>query len=169
MKIDPSDDGLLHKLPHAVASRLESRGRQRHFDPGEVLFRQGEPNHHLHAIVRGRVKVERVYPNLLPTMVLAEVGPGEVAGEEGLLFGSLRRTTATAVEETDTLEVPSEALADVLSEQLHETAELLQLLCRQGHALNSPGQHPEIKTAEGRSTQARPSRLGEVVDTTDAR
>ena len=132
-----------------VASRLESRGRQRHFDPGEVLFRQGEPNQYLHAIVRGRVKVERVYPNLLPTMLLAEVGPGEVAGEEGLLYGSLRRTTATAVEETDTLEVPSEALADVLAEQLHETAELLQLLCRQARAPESPGQHRRSRGRKG--------------------
>ena len=81
-----------------------------------------------------------MYPNLLPTMLLAEVGPGEVVGEEGLLYGSLRRTTATAVEETDTLEVPSEALADVLAEQLHETAELLQLLCRQARAPDTPAQ-----------------------------
>jgi CRP-like cAMP-binding protein len=160
MKLEPGDNGLLQRLPQTVASRLESRGRQRHFDTGEVLFRQGEPNRYLHAIVRGRVKVERVYPNLFPTLLLAEVGPGEVVGEEGLLYGSLRRTTATAVEETDTFELPSEALADALAEQLHETAELLQLLCRQAQAPESRAQHSEMKGAEGRSTLARPWPLG---------
>ena len=150
MKVEPCDDGLLQTLHRTVASRLGSHGRPRHFDTGEVLFRQGEPNQYLHAIVRGRVKVERVYPNLLSTMVLAEVGPGEVAGEEGLLYGSLRRTTATAVEETDTLEVPSEALADVLAEQLHETAELLQLLRRQAGGPDIPASAVGDQEADGR-------------------
>jgi hypothetical protein len=83
---------------------------------------------------------------------------------KGCSYGNLRRTTATAVQQADTLEVPSEALAHVLAEQLHEPAELLQLLCRQAQAPESRAQHSEIQSAEGRSTQARPSRLGEVVD-----
>jgi CRP/FNR family transcriptional regulator, cyclic AMP receptor protein len=169
MKGDSGDHGLLRRLPPAVVARLESRGRQRHFAVGEVLLRQDEPNQYLHAIVSGHVRVERVYPNLLPTMLLAEMGPGEVVGEEGLLYGNLRRTTATAVEETETLEVPSEALADVLAEQLQETAALLQLLCRGARAPDSRAQQSEIKRPGGRSKPVRPSRVEEVVDQSDAR
>jgi CRP-like cAMP-binding protein len=102
-------------------------------------------------------------------MLLAEVGPGEVVGEEGMLYGNLRRTTATAVEETETLEVPSEALADVLAEQLQETAALLQLLCRGARAPDARAQQSEIKRPGGRSKPVRPSREEEVVDQSDAR
>jgi CRP-like cAMP-binding protein len=164
MKIEPRGDGLLHMLPHTVASRLESRGRQRHFDPGEVLFSQGEPNHYLHAIVRGRVKVERVYPNLLPTMVLAEVGPGEVAGEEGLLYGSLRRTTATNVGETDTLEVPQRRWRTCWLSNFMKPPNCCSCSADRLVRLSPQVSARRSRRRKGVPTQARPSRLGEVVD-----
>lgn len=41
-----------------------------------------------HRIERGRVRVERAHPQLTEPILLAELGPGEVVGEMGVLDGA---------------------------------------------------------------------------------
>ena len=134
MLSEPDEARPFGGLPPTTAARLEERGRRRHFAPGDVLLRQGEPGDSLHAIVRGRVRIERCHPNLLPTMLLAEAGPGEVVGQVGVLYREPRSATVTAVDETETLEIGGAALADVLAEKLQDALSLLRLLCQRAEA-----------------------------------
>ena len=70
------DDGL---------ERLTVLGHRRHFEPGEVLARQGKPNEWLHVITSGRVGLECEHPALEQPILLEEMGPGGVIGEDSLL------------------------------------------------------------------------------------
>jgi signal transduction histidine kinase len=68
-------------------------------------MREGDASDSLHIIVRGRVRVSQARPHAVQPLVLAELGPGEVVGEMGVLDNQPRSATVTALEETDTLEV----------------------------------------------------------------
>lgn len=81
------------------------RKRKRRFDAGTVLMRQGEIAASMHFILSGRVLVERHEPNLPDPIVLAELGPGQVVGEIGVLTGQPRSATVTAIEATETIEL----------------------------------------------------------------
>ncbi len=142
MLVRSPEPALVGRPPPGIVAHLESRGRHRHFVAGEVVLPQDEPGSCVHVVVRGYVRVERVYPGLFATMVLAEAGPGDVVGAAGVLFGDLRATTATAIEETDTIEVHSEALRELLAEKLQEAADLVQLLGQRDWATMQPAEQP---------------------------
>lgn len=78
--------GALAALTHATA-----------FAPGDFLLRQGTPSTCAYAVTAGQVAVLRTLPGggALP---LAEVGPGSVVGEMGLLAPLPRMASARALE-----------------------------------------------------------------------
>jgi CRP/FNR family transcriptional regulator len=80
---------LFKELPEPGLQMLAERGRPKHFGAGEVIMRQGDLSDALHVITRGRVRVDRDQPGDSP-LVLAELGPGDVIGEMGLLDGGPR-------------------------------------------------------------------------------
>jgi CRP/FNR family transcriptional regulator len=99
----------------------------------------------MHIIVEGRVRVSRSHAELLQPVVLAELGPGEIVGEMGLLDNEPRVATVTAIADTLTLELSDSALCltllqfpevipsllSTLSRRLRNTDALLQEITRQ--------------------------------------
>ena len=120
---------LFKELPEPGLQMLAERGRPKHFAAGEVIMRQGDPSDALHVITRGRVRVERDQPGETP-LVLAELGPGDVIGEMGLLDGGPRSATVTATEETETLEIHATVMAVVVMQYPQISAALLRTLSR---------------------------------------
>ena len=96
---------------------------------GDVIMRQGDASDAMHVITRGRVRVERDQPGETP-LVLAELGPGDVIGEMGLLDGSPRSATVTASEDTETLEIHATVMAVVVMQYPQVAAALLRTLSR---------------------------------------
>lgn len=60
--------------------------------PGEALFREGEPGDAMFAVVDGSVDVT------LQGQVVEQLGPGSILGELALIDSSPRAATATATE-----------------------------------------------------------------------
>jgi CRP/FNR family transcriptional regulator, cyclic AMP receptor protein len=58
--------------------------------PGEVLFREGDPGDVMFAVVEGQVELTR------DGMVIEQVGPGGIIGEMALIDSAPRSATATA-------------------------------------------------------------------------
>jgi CRP/FNR family cyclic AMP-dependent transcriptional regulator len=58
--------------------------------PGEVLFREGDPGDVMFAVVEGQVELTR------DGTVIEEVGPGGIMGELALIDSAPRSATATA-------------------------------------------------------------------------
>lgn len=82
---------------------LADRGKRRRFPRGTVLMRQGERADAMYLILQGSVRVERMAPALVKPLHLADLGPGQVVGEIGILNGTPRTATVTAI--TDVLAV----------------------------------------------------------------
>ena len=73
------------------------RVEQAHYEPGEVIVRQGEIGDRFYVIVKGRVHVLRDESRI------AELGPGEHFGEVALLEDVPRTATVRAAQPTDLL------------------------------------------------------------------
>ena len=107
-------------------------------------MRQGEVACSLHVIVSGRVRLERWHPALRVPMELDELGPGDVVGELGLLDGQPHSDTVTAIDDTETIELDTTAVAGTVllfpeaaevllaavSRRLRSPAELIERMAR---------------------------------------
>lgn len=83
---------------------LATTSIQRDYAAGETVLRQGAPGEGLFVIVRGRVRVTQ--PEGSTERELAELGEGEVFGEQALLDELPRSATVTSLEPTSVLIVP---------------------------------------------------------------
>jgi CRP/FNR family cyclic AMP-dependent transcriptional regulator len=125
-----SQVAILQALPVAGLARLAEQGRPRRFPPGSPLMRQGEVSESLHIILHGSVRVERAHPQLLRPVVLAELGPGDIVGEMGVLDQEPRSATVTALNSVETFELDAPTLAQVLLDHPAAAAALLHVLSR---------------------------------------
>ena len=82
--------------------------RRRHFQPNQVVIREGEPGRSLYYLeegvlrVSGRVELEAhrcVQPGI------CDLGPGEVFGELALFGSGIRTATVTAITEAQVVEL----------------------------------------------------------------
>jgi len=76
---------------------------QEHFEPGEIIFRQGDLGDRIYMIIGGMAEVVREGDE---EMVLAKVGAGEFFGEMALLEQCARTATVRCLEPMDTLSLP---------------------------------------------------------------
>lgn len=120
---------LFRPIPPAGLARLAERGVSRRFAAGEVLMRQDEPSQTMFVILEGRVRVERAMEDGR-TVPLAELGPGDVVGEMGLLDAAPRSATVTALEDARVLEIHATVLKVVLIEHPAVSTTLLRILSR---------------------------------------
>lgn len=71
-------------------------------EPGEVLFREGEPSADVSVVRRGSLTVSTA------AGIVATILPGQVVGELAAVTGGARTATVTASEESEVVSVPAE-------------------------------------------------------------
>ena len=87
---------LLSDLPKAERDYLASALTVVKLQPGEILFREGEPGESLFAVLEGRLDILLGYETP-DEQILASLGPGEFIGEMSLLIpGRMRTATVRA-------------------------------------------------------------------------
>ncbi|MBK8038577.1 MAG: cyclic nucleotide-binding domain-containing protein [Verrucomicrobiaceae bacterium] len=69
-----------------------------HFNPGQLIFKEGEKSHDAYYLVHGAVEISVTTPH--GKQVLGKISPGEVFGEMGMIMDRPRSATATAMEAT---------------------------------------------------------------------
>jgi hypothetical protein len=85
------------------------------FAPGEVIFEEGQPAHHLYVLARGKVEVfrrisSRDYP-------IATLGEKECFGEMAILDEAPRSASVRALEPTQVLKVDRESFRELVAER----------------------------------------------------
>ncbi len=153
MALDLSTVDIFKAVPLDGLFALAQKGTPRTFPSGEVLMRQGDPSDCMHVIMHGKVRVERSHPELVTPVVLAELGPGTTVGEMGVLDEAPRTAIFIAAEDTETIELHGDALAEtlhhypavanallhILSKRLRSTDELLsEVMRRRTQATGGP-------------------------------
>ena len=121
---------VLQAMPRDGLVHLARRGRRRVFGSGAELMRQGDVSESLHIIVTGHVRVTRSHPQILGPVVLAELGPGDIVGEMGVLDHEPRSATVTALIPVETLELDAPTLAQTILEYPEAGVTLLRVLSR---------------------------------------
>jgi CRP/FNR family transcriptional regulator len=108
---------------------LGSSCREREYNTGEVLLRQGETGVGLFVITQGRVRVTQQREGG-QEVELALLGKGDVVGEMSLLDDLPRSATATALEPTKALVLPVWDFRSVLRDAPEIGIKLLAVMSR---------------------------------------
>ena len=99
---------LFQGVPSEMLAQLAARTQEVHFDPGQVVFREGDVNRGLFMIVDGLVEIRK-------GRALDGVrGPGLGFGELALREGEPHKITAIATLHTHALNVSNEAFFETM-------------------------------------------------------
>jgi len=108
-----SGTAFLATVPREEIEHLVARSRRLRYGAGERIFGELEPRDTLIVILSGRVRI-LVAAGEPSEQVVGEAGPGTPLGEVGLLTGRVASATAVALEESETLHIPRDAVADLV-------------------------------------------------------
>jgi CRP/FNR family cyclic AMP-dependent transcriptional regulator len=107
---------------------LESRGRFRHFDRGEVLFHEGEWSTWVAVLLAGRVKACSDREDGGETLLDVR-GPGSLLGEVAAIDGHPRSATVSALERVRVLALTEEEFMSFLQTHGRVSVLLMKTLC----------------------------------------
>jgi CRP-like cAMP-binding protein len=107
---------------------MAQRGQKRLLMARTTLMDKGDSSDQLYLLLKGEVHVERPAAGALPALS-ADLGPGEIVGEVGLLHGVRHSATVTASTDLRVLEIGRQALQEVF----HTDRRLLMAFLRMVH------------------------------------
>jgi ribosomal protein S18 acetylase RimI-like enzyme len=102
---------LFAGLDGEQVDRLAGVARHRAFEPGQVIFREGERGEEIHLILDGEVSIVR------GGAAVGAVGKGECLGEMALLTGAAHSATATARTAVETAELRHPELSQLIRQR----------------------------------------------------
>jgi CRP/FNR family transcriptional regulator, cyclic AMP receptor protein len=100
----------------------------REFQPGEVLFREGESGEVMFVIQAGAVRITKAVGG--EEKNLAILGPGEFLGEMAILNGKPRTATATVIETTRCLMIEAKTLESMVARNAEIALRLIKKLAK---------------------------------------
>lgn len=100
----------------------------REYQPGEVLFREGESGDVMFVIQSGAVRITKLVGR--EQKVLAVLGAGEFLGEMAILNGKPRTATATVVEATRCLLIEAKTLESMVARNAEIALRLIKKLAK---------------------------------------
>ena len=84
---------FLRAIPGPLIARLESLAQMRVFQPGAVLFVEGNSHPDFHVVASGHVRLDMLVPRRGRVPILT-VGPGDVLAWSALVGNSIMTSTA---------------------------------------------------------------------------
>ncbi len=88
---------LFSRMPADNIQRIFSAMEEVEVEPGTEIVRQGEPGDYYYIIGQGRFEVSRKVTGSGEVVRLAELGPGDIFGEEALVGNTERNATVTSI------------------------------------------------------------------------
>ncbi len=85
------------------------------FEPGDRITEEATPGDAIYVVTEGSVAVTKRKPDGSGSALLDQLGKGATFGEMGLLEGSERSASVTAIEATDTLVLTDQAFKDIFA------------------------------------------------------
>lgn len=113
-------------LTAALKEFLERFGEERHYSPGEILFKQGDPGENMYWIESGALAI--LQGKLSNPALLTVRQPGQVVGEIALLENIPRTASVVAVQPTHLRYLNKEKFQEILAHIPEVSLELMRLL-----------------------------------------
>ena len=127
---------ILGAVPAAEREGLVARFEVKTFQPGEVLVVEGAEAAGLYLVASGQVRVAHKDAEG-DSIVLAELGPGDVVGEISLVLRRPASATVTASHPTVALHLPRDRFHEAIREHASLLAELYELATRRDEETRS--------------------------------
>src|SRR6478672_5441997 len=121
----------------------------RQFEPGEVVFREGDASDTCYVVHDGRARAIRTHRDGR-TLTLATFGPGDIFGELALFEDERRSATVEAIEPTGTVAVLGPDMRRLMSEHAEISARLVIALGRRLRETNERLSRQSFSTVQSR-------------------
>lgn len=121
----------------------------REFEPGEVVFREGDASDTCYVVHDGRARAIRTHRDGR-TLTLATFGPGDIFGELALFEDERRSATVEAIEPTSTVAVLGPDMRRLMSEHAEISARLVIALGRRLRETNERLSRQSFSTVQSR-------------------
>ena len=107
---------LFSVLPEEELDHLQSMLEVKTLQPGEILFREGEPGEHFYILTDGRLEI-LLGAETEEELLLNTLGPGEYLGEMSLIIpGGERTATARACKDAALLAMSRDEFTDLIEQ-----------------------------------------------------
>lgn len=120
---------VLSGIPTEALAQVAARATERHVDPGEVLFREGEDDHGTFVIVQGLVELRK------DKTVVRMLEPGVAYGEFFLERDEPHQYTAVARQYTHAINIQPEDVVDALLDNPEFGLAMVKLQALRTHQL----------------------------------
>jgi CRP/FNR family cyclic AMP-dependent transcriptional regulator len=131
----------------------------REFEPGEVVFREGDASDTCYVVHEGKARAIRTHRDGR-TLTLATFGPGDIFGELALFEDEKRSATVEAIERTRTIAVLGPDMRRLMSEHAEISSRLVIALGRRLRETNERLSRQSFSTVQSRVAVV----LSELVD-----
>jgi CRP/FNR family transcriptional regulator len=121
----------------------------REFEPGEVVFREGDASDTCYVVRDGRARALRTHTDGR-TLTLATFGPGDIFGELALFEDERRSATIEAIEQTGTVAVLGPDMRRLMSEHAEISSRLVIALGRRLRETNERLARQSFQTVQSR-------------------
>jgi CRP-like cAMP-binding protein len=119
---------VFRALDEPARAELATRIRRQSYQAGEPIFHVGAPGHSMMVILQGTVRVSLPSPNGR-TIILADLGVGDVLGEVTLLDGRGRSADASAIANCSLAVLERRDVLPFLERRPEVCLTLLELMC----------------------------------------
>jgi CRP/FNR family transcriptional regulator len=129
--------------------RIAQLAVPRRFEPGEVVFREGDASDTCYVVSDGRARAVRMHRDGR-TITLATFGPGDIFGELALFEDERRSATVEAIEPTSVVAVLGPDMRRLMSEHAEISARLVIALGRRLRETNERLSRQSFQTVQSR-------------------
>ncbi len=117
------------RLSNMEINFLSSLSKEKEFDKGDVIFREGDPGNHMYIVLDGRIMISKFVPGA-GEEALAFLGRGDFFGEMALIDGKPRSAFAKAHDGgAVVLAIPAGVVEGILDINKISSIRLLRILC----------------------------------------
>ncbi len=109
--------------------------KERNYSANEVIFREGDPSEYAHIVDSGLVEISKRIEGQV--VVLAQLGPGEIFGEMGLVDERPRSARARALVATQTRTLTKRRFLDVLRTNPDDALAYIKALFERLRSMNA--------------------------------
>jgi CRP-like cAMP-binding protein len=146
-------------LEHDDLERVAQVAVPRTFDPGQIVFREGDASDTCYIVRAGRARAVREHSDGR-TITLATFGPGDIFGELAMFEDELRSATVEAVQRTSVVAVLGPDMRRLMAEHPQISIRLVVALGRRLRETNDRLAKQSFQTVQSRVAVV----LGELVN-----
>jgi CRP-like cAMP-binding protein len=136
-------------LEPADLQKIAELALPRHFEPGEVVFREGDASDTCYVVREGHARAVRTHGDGR-TITLATFGPGDIFGELAMFEDERRSATIEAIEPTSVVGVLGPDMRRLMKQHPEIAARLVIALGRRLREMNERLSRQSFQTVQSR-------------------